>query len=414
MEDPSLIAGTRRRRRLVEGAIPSIFGFSACPVVTDPLRAERARRRDVPAPSTSHSDPPPALGVQLVEDTPEVPDVMMEVEVEEVEEPASRGSPPGRSDMLPLCHFQDQHIQVDSSFQGRGLRIDKVLTDPAMIRYFTTFVDYAHFKYFFQILGPATTSLAYQCQSLEPEEELLLTLMKLRLNKDDMELGFFFGISEKVASKVFHTWLNFMYYQLKELNLWLPRDVVDQYMPEDFKMKFPGTRVIIDGTEIGIEQPGSTKAQAAMWSSYKNKNTLKVLVGISPKGAVTYISSVYGGSVSDRQIVERSDLATAQGLFCEGDGIMCDKGFTIKDLFCNKGVSVNTPTFLKGMTQLSAEKVASDQKISSKRVHVERIIGAAKTFRILAERLKNKYVPLGGRILFVCLVIQNFKPSIVH
>lgn len=50
-------------------------------------------------------------------------------------------------------------------------------------------------------------------------------------------------------------------------------------------------------------------AQQATWSTYKNKNTTKILVGASPGGLVTYVSEAYGGSASDRAIVERSDLA---------------------------------------------------------------------------------------------------------
>ena len=77
-------------------------------------------------------------------------------------------------------------------------------------------------------------------------------------------------------------------------------------MPKEFKEQFPMTRVIIDGTEIPIQKPSNISDQSATWSSYKNRNTLKCLVGISPRGAVTFISNAYGGSTSDRQIFERS------------------------------------------------------------------------------------------------------------
>ena len=36
--------------------------------------------------------------------------------------------------------------------------------------------------------------------------------------------------------------------------------------------------------------------------------TLKGLVGISPSGAITFISQLYTGSMSDREIVERSGV----------------------------------------------------------------------------------------------------------
>jgi len=93
---------------------------------------------------------------------------------------------------------------------------------------------------------------------------------------------------------------------LQELNLFVPKDIVDEYMPSGFKAKFGSTRIILDATEVPINKPGRVLDQSSTWSSYKNANTLKTMVGISPKGLVTYISPSYGGSCSDRQIIERS------------------------------------------------------------------------------------------------------------
>ena len=37
-------------------------------------------------------------------------------------------------------------------------------------------------------------------------------------------------------------------------------------------------------------------AQQITFSTYKNKNTAKVLIGVTPGGMVSYISPAYGGS----------------------------------------------------------------------------------------------------------------------
>ena len=77
---------------------------------------------------------------------------------------------------------------------------------------------------------------------LTREDELLLCLMKLRQAKDDEELSYFFNISQTTVGRVFRTWLGFLYFQLKELDLWISDDVVEQHMPKSFKKSFPNTR----------------------------------------------------------------------------------------------------------------------------------------------------------------------------
>ena len=71
-------------------------------------------------------------------------------------------------------------------------------------------------------------------------------------------------------------------------------------------------------------------------------NTVKVLVGMTPGGLVSYLSPAYGGSASDRQIVERSEISK----LCDpGDSIMADKGFNVQGLFVGAGVHINIPEY---------------------------------------------------------------------
>lgn len=136
------------------------------------------------------------------------------------------------------------------------------------------------------------------------------------------------------------------------------------------------------------------------------------MIGISPKGAVTYVSPSYGGACSDRQIIERSTLLRDQMIMPKED-IMADRGIMVQDLFANQDVKVNTPRTMKGCTQLPAEVVLEDRKIASKRVHVERVIGLAKTYKILSTRLDHSRTPYGELIIFVCLALVNFRLNIV-
>ena len=97
----------------------------------------------------------------------------------------------------------------------------------------------------------------------------------------------------------------------------------------------------MDATEIKIQKPGNVKEQSATWSSYKNSNTVKTMVGVSPKRVITYVSDTVGGHTSDRQIIEQSDLVK-DGVFDHGDEIMADRGIMVQDLFACKNVRVST------------------------------------------------------------------------
>ena len=117
-------------------------------------------------------------------------------------------------------------------------------------------------------------------------------------------------------------------------------------MPADFKNKYPSTRVIIDCTEIRCQIPKSLRLNSKLFSSYKNRTTLKGLVGISPVVAITFISQLYIGHIPDREIITRSGFLNMP--FGRGDSVMADKGFTVEDLH-PLGISLN----LRGATHLA-------------------------------------------------------------
>jgi hypothetical protein len=101
-------------------------------------------------------------------------------------------------------------------------------------------------------------------------------------------------------------------------------------MPQTFKDAYPNTRVIIDCTEIYIEMPTSYRSHSATYSSYKNHNTAKGLIGISPAGYPTFISELYAIS-SDKQVTRDCRILN---MLESGDDVMADRGFDILRVIC--------------------------------------------------------------------------------
>ena len=64
------------------------------------------------------------------------------------------------------------------------------------------------------------------------------------------------------------------------------------------------------------------------FSSHKNDNTYKALIGISPSGAITFVSKLFPGSISDKQLTCKSGILD---LLEPGNSVMADKGFDIEE-----------------------------------------------------------------------------------
>ena len=153
-----------------------------------------------------------------------------------------------------------------------------------------------------------------------------------------------YGISQTMVGRITISWVNFMFLKCCKNPAWPSRAKVNQHMPADFTDKYPFTRAIIDCTEIRCQRSKSLRINGELFSLYKNHTTLKRLVGISSGGAITFISQLYIGHISDREIVTRSGFLNLP--FDRGDSVMADRGFTVEDLLPH-GVSLNIPPFLE-------------------------------------------------------------------
>ena len=78
-------------------------------------------------------------------------------------------------------------------------------------------------------------------------------------------------------------------------------------------------------------------------------------MGISPSGAIIFISQLYDGSISDKEIVVRSGILDPVS---GRRGFMYStKGFTTADDLKTLNVELNIPAFLSGRYQLTKAEV---------------------------------------------------------
>ena len=137
-------------------------------------------------------------------------------------------------------------------------------------------------------------------------------------------------------SDIIITWANFL---LGSLPISPSRERIEQYLPEVFKGEFENIMCKIDCTEIKCQTLQDLEKQSELYSEYKSHDTIKGLVGISPNVWITFVNSLYRGSISDKEIVKSSSLID----LLEDDLIMADQGFDNQDLLAYNKVKLFIP-----------------------------------------------------------------------
>ena len=243
--------------------------------------------------------------------------------------------------------------------------------------------------------------------------QLFMFLVWLK-NGLSLELtSWLFDSNKSTVSRIIITWINYLYFTLGAIPIWPTRSQIQDSMPESFRKTYPKTRCIIDCTELFCQSPSSLKTQSSLYSHYKHHATYKGLVGISPSGAITFISQLYDGSISDKDIVAKSGLLDPR-LWESGDSCMADRGFTIEDDLKKINVELNIPAFLSGRDQLTKAEVKESQSIASVRIHVERAIRRIKQFKQLRNEIPLVLHGSVNQLWTVTCLLCNFLSPLIQ
>ncbi|XP_053553655.1 uncharacterized protein LOC128644978 isoform X2 [Bombina bombina] len=225
--------------------------------------------------------------------------------------------------------------------------LERFLNDSSLIQFYTGFKDYATLKDVFSSLTPTDNNIIKwrQCQqegdnsvsrdSVSEEETLslidqfFLFLCKVRQGFHDQDLAVRFNISQSRVIRITITWANYLYLVLGEVPLWRSRETGKQDIPDCYKASYPQARVILHCAEVKVEIQNAPAVSSQLYTYYHKQTTYKGLLGIAPHGAVIFISPLYSGSASKRDITKSSGILD---LLEPGDLVFTDKDFLIQDL----------------------------------------------------------------------------------
>ena len=310
--------------------------------------------------------------------------------------------------------LKDEVARLTARLSEEILEIEGFKGDDQKILFYTGLNNWSTFSILLDYLQPHLMQRA----ALSPFQQVLMTLMRLRLNLSGQDLAYRFKVHPSTVSRTFAQVLQIMYIKLKPLIIWPEREILFKTMPMDFRKYCPKCIVIIDCFEIFLERPTSVLARAQTFSSYKHHNTVKYLIGITPQGTVSFISEGWGGRVSDKHLTENCGLLSN---LIPGDTVLADRGFDIKEsvgLYC---ATITVPAFTKGKKQLSAIEVEQTQRIANVRIHVERVIGNIRQkYTLLNSTVPVDFVNSGSgenttldKIVVVACALINLCDSVV-
>ncbi len=247
-------------------------------------------------------------------------------------------------------------------------------------------------------------------QHISISDQLFAVLVHLRQGLSGRFVSTLVGMPTTTYSKMFKTWIRFLALELRQLFPWPSRARIDHYMPLSFKNRYPNTRVIIDCFEMTSQRPSSLMNQSVTYSNYKSRNTFKVLVGVTPHGAVSFLSNCWGGRVSDKELTIQSGLLD---LLLPGDMVMADRGFEIEDELAAKSCTLNVPPKRTKEGLLTSAGVEKTRRIAELRIHVERCIGRARNYDILNKTIPLAMATVQDDIVAVCFYLTNFDKPLV-
>ncbi|XP_064487003.1 uncharacterized protein LOC135399152 [Ornithodoros turicata] len=260
-----------------------------------------------------------------------------------------------------------QQTELLKCHTAKAPSFDAMLADEKMLKFYTGFSSPDRFLIFVRVVEKGVAK--NECgrpTTLTLPQQLVLVLSRLRVGLLEEGLAYRYGLSPSTVSKMCTFWVQFLASYLEQVPVWPSRLTVDRFMPEAFVKLYPTTRVILDCTELFIETPSHFRTQSDTYSSYKNHNTAKGLIGIAPNGMITFVSDLAPGRLSDKAITRNSG---PYSVLDKGDSVMADRGFLIKDDLENIGVDLNIPLFLGGREQVYSEEVTETTKIVHLRIH---------------------------------------------
>ncbi|XP_047456155.1 uncharacterized protein LOC125017282 isoform X2 [Mugil cephalus] len=296
-------------------------------------------------------------------------------------------APVNFDDVLKALRKENQTLR--ESVEKMSLSENSLRNDAEKVKFYTGLPNYFVLETVMWLLAPHMDAM--KNLRLSKFQQLLLTLMRLRLDLRNQDLAYRFGVKVATVTRTVHRMVNIMSSTLVPTAVfWPSRAELRKNLPAALRASHPDCAVIIDCFTVPFEEPVSRGNQQQQQQQQRtppsppssqaagaSPNVLKYLIGVAPQGVVTFVSRGVLGNVSDKS------LAEGCGFLCKllpGDVVLASRDLDIGESVAARGALFNVagpraegpPPADVASSSSSSEAAASVQR------HVERVISMVK------------------------------------
>ncbi|XP_068185515.1 uncharacterized protein [Antennarius striatus] len=280
-----------------------------------------------------------------------------------------------------LKALKKENQTLRESVEKMSLSESSLRNDAEKVKFYTGLPNYFVLETVMWLLVPHMDAM--KNVKLTKFQQLLLTLMRLRLDLRNQDLAYRFGVKVGTVTRTVHQMVGIMSATLVPTAVfWPSRAELRKNLPAALRTSHPDCAVIIDCFTVPYEEPVSRGNQQVTAPSSQGAemthNVLKYLIGVAPQGVVTFVSRGVLGNISDKS------LAEGCGLLCKllpGDVVLASRNLDIADSVAARGALFRIASGYQGEAYGGPEgspPAGSSSEALSVQKHVHRVISMVK------------------------------------
>jgi hypothetical protein len=217
-------------------------------------------------------------------------------------------------------------------------------------------------------------------------DQILATILWLRLYPTPEVLGYLFGVSDSTARRAIERMLSLLEQSGRD-TLRLPDPGKRHHRQLDVLLKdLPEWMVVVDSFEQRVQRPAARSTADGYYSGKKRQHTLKGQVAIHEQtGQVVDVSDSVPGPTADIKLLEQSGLMAR---LPAGVGAMGDLAYVGIDKLDDQPVGAAPRRKPRGQPR-PAEEVAYNTAFSRRRIGVEHTIGRMRRYQAITLTDRN-------------------------